>query len=366
MPNYTVGVIGATGRGDYGHKVDTAWLDLPNTKVVAVADADDNGRQQAAKRLSCDSVFADYRRMMDEMRPDIIAICPRWVDQHADMILTAAERGIHCFMEKPFCRTLKEADAIIAACERSHSKVAIAHPTRYAPAMATIRRLIKDGAIGKVVELRGRGKEDHRGGGEDLWVLGSHIMDMALTLGYEPDWCFASVLQGGESVVANHVTEGNEGIGLLAGDAVRATFGLKQGVTYSFQSYRNAGVRPWRFGLRVYGSEGIIEIFEGVLPEVWILQDSSWNTGRGRSEWKRVTSAGIDKPETLTDTKFKRRHQVAIEDLLSAIENQREPKCGMYEGRKIIEMIAAVFESHVQNSPAEFPLTNRENPLLQL
>ena len=364
MPNYTVGVIGATGRGNYGHGVDTAWLDLPNTKIVAVADADEAGRAEAAKRTGCDNTFADYRQMMDAAKPDIVAICPRWLDQHADMILAAAERGIHCYVEKPFCRTLKEADAIVAACERSHARVAIAHPTRYAPAMATIRRLIKDGAIGQVVELRGRGKEDRRGGGEDLWVLGSHIMDMSLELGYEPEWCFASVLEGGERVSAKHVKKGNEGIGPLAGDAVRATFGLKQGITYSFQSYRNAGGTPWRFALRVYGSEGIIEIMENVLPDVWILQDRSW--GRGGGEWKRVSSAGIDKPESLTDPKFKRRHHVPIENLLSAIEKQHEPKCGMYDGRKVVEMIAAVFESHVQNAPVTFPLQNRENPLRSL
>ena len=39
MPNYSVGIIGATGRGDYGHALDTAWLDLPNTSIIAVADA---------------------------------------------------------------------------------------------------------------------------------------------------------------------------------------------------------------------------------------------------------------------------------------------------------------------------------------
>lgn len=366
MRDYKIGVIGATGRGNYGHSLDTTWLDIPNTTIVAIADTDASGLEAAAKRTGCGNTFSDYRTMLDAAKPDIVAVCPRWLDQHAEMLIAAADRGIHSFVEKPFCRTLKEADSIIAACERSHTRTAIAHPTRYAPAMATLRRLIKDGAIGKVVELRGRGKEDHRGGGEDLWVLGSHIMDMTLALGYEPEWCFASILDNGEPVSAKHVKPGNEGIGPLAGDAVRATFGLKQGITFSFQSYRGAGAAPWRFGLRVYGSEGIIEIMENVLPEVWILQDRSWNTGRGNSTWKRVSSAGIDKSETLIDPKFKRRHHVPIENLLSSIEKQQEPKCGMYEGRKIIEMITAVFESHVKNRPVTFPLTNLDNPFASL
>jgi len=366
MADYKVGIIGATGRGNYGHAVDTAWLDVPDTTIVAIADHNEAGRMKAADRTGCRETFADYRTMMDKAKPDIVAVCPRWVDQHADMILAAASRGIHCFVEKPFCRDLTEADAIVTACEMSHTRVAIAHPTRYAPAMQTVRRLIANGAIGQVLELRGRGKEDHRGGGEDLWVLGSHIMDMVLNLGHEPDWCFATVQQDGSPVTAEHVKEGNEGIGPLAGDAVRAVFGLRQGITYDFSSYRNAGGRPWRFALRIYGSHGIIEIQENVLPEIWILEDRSWNSGRGGGNWKRVSSAGIDRPEPLTDPKYRRRHHVPIEDLLASIEGHREPLCGMYEGRRIVEMIAAVFESHRQGGPVTLPLQNRENPLATL
>ena len=309
--------------------------------------------------------------MMDTLRPDIVAICPRHVDQHADMMLAAAQRGIHCYVEKPFCRNLNEADTIIAACEKAKTKIAIAHPTRYAPAMQTVRQLINDGAIGQVLEMRGRGKEDRRGGGEDLWVLGSHIMDMTLNLGYDPSWCFASVLQDGERIAKKHVAEGAEGIGLLAGDTVQSVFGMVsetggRPIHYTFNSVRNAGGRPGRFALQVLGSKGIIEIQENVLPPVWILQDATWNPGRGGGQWKKVSSAGIDQPETLTDPKYKRRHHVPIEDFLSAIEDNREPECGMYEGRKIIEMIHAVFESHRQNGPINFPLENRINPLALL
>ena len=48
---FRVGVIGRTGRGNYGHGLDTAWLDVPQTEVVAVADDDKSGLAAAAKRL---------------------------------------------------------------------------------------------------------------------------------------------------------------------------------------------------------------------------------------------------------------------------------------------------------------------------
>jgi len=40
---YRVGVIGRTGRGDYGHGLDAVWRDVPGTQVVAVADDDKLG-----------------------------------------------------------------------------------------------------------------------------------------------------------------------------------------------------------------------------------------------------------------------------------------------------------------------------------
>ncbi|GAB5440799.1 MAG: Gfo/Idh/MocA family oxidoreductase [Fuerstiella sp.] len=370
MKTYTVGVIGATGRGNYGHGIDTVWLDLPNTKIIAVADENENGRRQAGQRLHCDRLFADYRRLLQEARPDIVAICPRHLDQHAEMIIAAAELGVHCFVEKPFCRNLTEADAIVKACEKSNTKVAIAHPTRYAPVMQTMRQLIDDGAIGRVLELRGRGKEDRRGGGEDLWVLGSHIMDMVLNLGFTPEWCFADVVLDGRRITEADVYDGAEGIGPLAGDAVRATYGVQgpdgDDITYTFQSYRNAGGNPRRFALQIYGSKGILEVQENVLAPVWILQDASWNPGRGGGTWKPVTTAGIDQPEPLTDPKYRSRNQVPVEDLLDAIEMDRQPECSMYEGRKIVEMTAAVFESHRLNRPVKFPLETRVNPLTLL
>ena len=60
------------------------------------------------------------------------------------------------------------------------------------------------------------------------------------------------------------------------------------------------------------------------------------------------------------------RHTLGILDLLEAIQDGREPKCGMLEGRGVVEMIAACFESHRQGQPVEMPLENRKNPLTLL
>ena len=49
-PKYRVAVIGHTGKGNYGHGLDRVWDEIPNTRVVAVADADSKGLAAAIIR----------------------------------------------------------------------------------------------------------------------------------------------------------------------------------------------------------------------------------------------------------------------------------------------------------------------------
>jgi predicted dehydrogenase len=359
---YRVGVIGHTGRGDYGHGLDTVWLNLPEVEIVAVADPNDDGHAAAAKRLGAPRAFADYRKLLDETKPDIVSICPRWLDRHFEMAVAAAERGIHIYMEKPMCRTLDEADRMVAACGKHNVKLAIAHQTRYSPVIQVIRNLITEGKIGKVLELRGRGKEDQRGGGEDLWVLGSHIMNLIHTFGGEPQWCFGSVEQNGRPVTKADVQEGNEGIGPLAGDIVRAMYGMPEGATAHFGSRRNAGGKRTRFGLQIFGSEGVVEILSGYLAGANFLPDPSWSPGRSGAKWLPISSDGAGKPERLKGDNYT-GNMVACRDLIEAIEHDRLPECNVLEGRMTVEMIAAVFASHLAGGRVEIPLRTRQSPL---
>src|ERR1043166_10053597 len=61
---WNAAVIGHTGAGDYGHGLDLIFKDLPNVKVVAVADANAEGREKAKQRISAAKAYADYREML--------------------------------------------------------------------------------------------------------------------------------------------------------------------------------------------------------------------------------------------------------------------------------------------------------------
>ena len=363
MPKYKVAVIGRTGKGNYGHGLDVVWNDIDQAQVVAVADVDPAGRAAAAKRLKAPSAYADYRDMLQKERPQIVSVAPRWLDCHRDMVLTCAEFGCHVFLEKPMCQTLEQADEMIAALEKQNLKLAIAHQTRYSPALMHVQRAIADGVLGDIAELRGRGKEDRRGGGEDLMVLGTHVMDLMRLFAGDPQWCFARVSDGGRPVTRNTVRDGAEGIGPLAGDEIHATYrfsGTKMGY---FSTHRAKHGAAARFGLQLFGTKGILTMTTGALPEIWLVEDPSWQPGRSGARWKRITSAGIDKPETLEDKRQALGNRLIALDLIRAIETDTQPNGSMYDGRAALEMILAVYESHRLGVPVDLPLKNREHPL---
>jgi predicted dehydrogenase len=299
--------------------------------------------------------------MLERMKLDIVAIGPRWLDQHRDMVLAAAERGVHIYMEKPMCRTPAEADEMIAACERKKVKLALAHQTRYSPILRVAREMIEMGRIGQLLELRARGKEDARGGGEDLWVLGSHVLNMMQHLGGEPQSCSAQVWQAGKPATRDEIRPANEGIGSLVGDQVAATFGLSSGATGYFASKKDAA--GGRFGLQVYGSKGVIDLVTGHLPAAYFLADPNWSPGRSGAKWERITSAGVGQAEPIKDRGADGGNDLAVSDLLQAIEDDRQPECSMYEGRTTVEMITAVFAAHFAGKTISLPLIERGSPL---
>ena len=169
-PPYQTAVIGRTGRGDYGHGLDVAVLNHPKLKVVAVADEDARGRAQAAKRLRVERAYDDYRAMLAREKPQFVVVAPRWLDGHKDMILACAEHGVlGIFCEKPLAPDLASCDAIIAACERSHVKLASAFQTRYSPRYERVKALIAAGSDrrGARAPRAGQGGPSRRGRGPD-------------------------------------------------------------------------------------------------------------------------------------------------------------------------------------------------------
>lgn len=355
--------IGRTGRGDWGHAIDEVVARTPGVELVAVADEAEEGLAKAVARHSLGPAagFRDWRKMLAEVRPELVAICMREVDCHAEMAIAAVEAGARgVFLEKPFVRTRAEAEAVIAACRKTGAKLGLAYVNHHAPAYAAVRELIADGRIGKVIELRGRGKEDRRGGGEDLVVLGCHVLDLMTDLGGAPEWCQASVSQGGRPITAADGVEGPEGIGRIAGDSIAAMFGLADGPIGYFASVRDAGLKQPAFGLTIVGTKGAIHIRPDNIPQAWLREAPPWRTDKDHP-WRPIGPEGLDpSPAADADRAAERAAwgRLAVLDLLDAIDEDREPETGMHAGRITVEMIAAIFASGLSGQRVVWPLAD--------
>ncbi|WP_345323819.1 Gfo/Idh/MocA family oxidoreductase [Novipirellula rosea] len=360
-----IGVIGHTGQGNFGHGIDTVWLELPETKIVGVADANSQGREQAKQRLGCERAFSDYREMIQQVQPEIVAVGPRYVDQHHAMIMAAIDggaKGIYC--EKPFCRTLQEADQIVAACQRSGTRLAIAHRNRYHPALPVTQAAIKQGAIGKVLEIRCRGKEDTRGGGQDLWVLGTHLFNLAAYFAGTPTACSATYYAGDHPATVADVLPGSEGIGPIAGNRLHARYDTQSGTPIFFDSIRGAGVAKAGFGIQIVGTEGVIDLRMDTEPLVHLLRGNPFQPTAIPRRWVNISSAGIGKPEPIPDIKrLVSKHILPARDLIASIDQARQPLCSDTDGRVTLEMVHATFASHVQQGQrVSLPLVTRTHP----
>jgi len=364
-----VAAIGRTGRGDYGHAIDELWRGLDAVELVGVADESDEGLAKAVARHGLESRqgHRDWKALLAETKPDIVAICMRHIDCHAEMAIAAAEAGAKgVFLEKPFVRTLDEADAVIAACRKAGTKLALAFVNRHSPAYAAARDLIEEGRIGKVLEIRCRGKEDARGGGEDLWVLGCHVLDMMADLGGEPQWCEAAVSLGGRGIVAADAVAGPEGIGPIAGDAIAAMFGLADGATGYFASVREAGLKQPNFGLTVVGTKGALHIRPDHVPHAYLREAPLWRVDKD-FPWRPIGSGGLDTPPPASDVDRAAERAAwgrrAAVDLIDAIADDREPETGMYAGRTVLEMTTAVYAAALSGTRVGWPVRVGGNPL---
>src|SRR6478735_12852236 len=107
MSNVTIGVIGA---GLIGRKHLRKLSEQPDYDLVGIADVNVDA---VAAEYPKTRVFADYRKLLDEARPQAVIIAsPNQL--HAENGIACARAGIHILIEKPVADTLETAAGLIA------------------------------------------------------------------------------------------------------------------------------------------------------------------------------------------------------------------------------------------------------------
>jgi predicted dehydrogenase len=364
---YRAAVIGHKGRGDYGHGLDVAFVGLPSVEIAAVADPDEAGRDATQERTGASRVYADYREMLTRERPDLVAIAPRWLGERVAMVEAAAAVGAHLFVEKPLAATLADADTMLAACQRAGVRMAVAHQGRLHPATLRALQLVREGNIGRLRLVRGYGKLDHRGGGQDTMILGTHVFDLMRLFAGDAAWVSGELLVDSRLAGSGDVREGDEEIAPIAGNGLRATCGFPDGVIGLFESFVGLGTGEDLFGLELVGESGQLSLRGGFTKRLLRYPRPYVLPGAPDDRWEVVPVPDASAGEVLDDRPtpanlVQRANQRLVLDLLAAIEENREPAGSGERARASLELIQAIALAHVSGGRVELPLRQRRHP----
>lgn len=139
---------------DHMHMGDNLRMahEHPGVDLVGICDAQPQRMEPAVREfgISQDVVFTDFRRCLEQTRPDLVLLCPATAE-HADWVERVAPFDVHVLMEKPFAATVEQADRMIAAMADSGRLLAINWPLAWYPPHVTAKRLIADGRIGDLI-----------------------------------------------------------------------------------------------------------------------------------------------------------------------------------------------------------------------
>lgn len=362
------------------HALHTAFRGIPNVEVLGHVDSNPENIEAKMRYTQARRHYLSLDDMLQAEALDIVVLCSRHPYDHLAQIQAAAEAGCHVYCEKPLTANLIEADRIVQLAQNNKILVSVAHPARHALNFRTMKRMIDAGDIGTPLSIHGRGKCDHRGGGEDLIVLGTHILDIQTFLFGEPEWVYAEVGQDGRPIQRGDRTDTVEPIGPAAGDEVFATFRFPGNVRGSFESKRGL-FDPARgvthMGVTVVGTEGALSLrfvdpgerklrlsrYPGPVEDAGRFEDVPLVEDRVIPGAAPLDYSLCGQPDIPATGYFLEANRFAVWDLMCAIEEGRQPVSNVYNARLAQEMICGIYASHLQRARVTFPLADRAHPL---
>ena len=146
------GVIGATGIAQK-RTIPEGIMPASNSELIAVMDITEEKVNQALAKYGDVQGFTDVGEMLEQTELDVCYIAsPPHV--HLEHVRACAAAGRHVFCEKPLARTGAEAAEMVEACREQGVKFGIGFMMPYHHLAVEAKRLVAQGALGKVVSAR--------------------------------------------------------------------------------------------------------------------------------------------------------------------------------------------------------------------
>jgi predicted dehydrogenase len=283
LPEVRIGIVGYGMMGkahSYGYREAPRLRELPvRPRLRLISGRRRELVEKAATAYGIEEVTTDWRHIVESKHIDIIDICTP-PGTHAEIATAAATAGKAVFCEKPFATSYAEGRGALDAARRAGVLNAVGFNYRRLPAVSLMKRMIDEGAIGRLQLWRGcwlsdefvdpqipfDWRFDRRMGGTTIADLGSHLIDMAI-------WMVGDIAEvSGQS--ATFVTEraDPEKPGatrpVTIDDASSALVRFATGARGVLEMARSCVRRPCDFTVEVNGTRGTLRFDYARLNEL--------------------------------------------------------------------------------------------------
>lgn len=145
-----VGIIGCGKIAQVRHIPE--YLENPNTEIAGYFDYTQNRAEEMSRQFG-GKVYSSVEEMLDDSNVDAVSVCVA-NRAHAEDTIKALKAGKHVLCEKPMATTLEDCELMVQAARESGKKLMIDQNQRLVAAHQKARKLIQQGAIGKVITFR--------------------------------------------------------------------------------------------------------------------------------------------------------------------------------------------------------------------
>jgi myo-inositol 2-dehydrogenase/D-chiro-inositol 1-dehydrogenase len=350
MDKVRVGLIGSGFVSAIHHEALRA---VNGAEVIAVASPSAGHAERFAAERKIPHHFTDYRCLLDLKEMDMIVVgIPN--DLHCEVVCLAAAAGKHVVVEKPLAPSLAECDQMIAACETAGVMLGYAEELCFAPKYVRLKRLIDEGALGKVHMVKQSEKHDgphtgwffdtERSGGGVTFDMGCHAIEFfRWLLGDSSGRAKAQVTsiyaQMGTYVHGDKTNGDDEAILVVSFED--GAVGLAE------ESWTKPGGMDDR--AEVFGSDG--QAYADVLYGNALRAFS--RRGYGYAVEKAGSSAGWSFPiyEEIWNYGFPQE----MDHFVSCVREGTKPREDGHDGRAVVEVVHAAYASAAQGRRIELP-----------
>lgn len=326
--------MGVVGVGEMGRRhAENLRRNVPNAKLVAIADVSPERGKQAAAELEIDHYYGTIDAMLENK--DVEAVLIATPDKfHAPAVIALARAGRDILCEKPLALTMADAQAALDEVARAGVRLQMGFMRRYDPAYAAAMKRIEAGEIGTPVIFKSVGRDKDQ---PPIAAYESGVNGMIFYTNTIHDFDLARWLMRDEVINVHAFTTSQIRPEVAKyGDVVASVVNLqyRNGAIGNVESYAQA-VYGYDVRTEVIGSKGSILIGSVEKTPAVFLASSGGQTILADHFLSRFADAYLEE----------------VKDFVQTILDGRTPVISGEDGRKALAIAVAAEESHKQSKP---------------